>query len=114
MEAPLYTNSVLFTLARLLSRHAFRDHDTIESILQVVPPKKMNSITIAWRDDILEEPFYCKVGRDTDIETANSFHARNTESGIRACLPEPPTTHDWRAYVLHLIGSSMNVLIFFN
>ncbi|KAF2476153.1 uncharacterized protein BDR25DRAFT_350441 [Lindgomyces ingoldianus] len=107
VEAPLYTNSLLFTLARLLSRRAFRDHSTIESLLDVIPPKNMNSVTIAWRDDILEQPVYYKPTRDTDIETANAYHTRITDSGIRAGLLEPPTTHDWRAYVLFLIGQPL-------
>jgi hypothetical protein len=103
-KAPLFCNSLLFTLAKLLSRNAFRDFSTIESLLEFVPPKDTRSYPIAWRDDLLEQPFFLGAGRNGSIETASAFHRRQKDAGIRACFPDPPTMHDWRANSLFLIG----------
>ncbi|KAF1953125.1 hypothetical protein CC80DRAFT_551828 [Byssothecium circinans] len=83
-EAPLLTNSLLFTLARLLSKGAFRDYSTIEDLLHIVPPTGTKSFHIAWREDVLEHAFYPNASQNGSIETASAFHKRLMEAGIRA------------------------------
>ncbi len=85
--------------------YAFRDYDTIESILEITPPKESSGVVIAWRDDLLEKPFFSSATGDGSIETASAFHRRLIDAGIRAGFPEPPTMHDWRANALFLIGT---------
>ncbi|KAH8701364.1 hypothetical protein GQ44DRAFT_593269, partial [Phaeosphaeriaceae sp. PMI808] len=102
-EDLLFTNSLLFTLAKLMSMRAFRDYKTIESLFKVEPPKDTKSFYIVWREDLLEQPFFASASRDGSIETASAFHSRLIDAGVRACFPEPPTIHDWRANALFLI-----------
>jgi hypothetical protein len=106
-QAPFYCQSRLFTLARLLHRNAFRDHSAMESIFDVAPPKPMKSVTIAWKKEILEQPFYSRIESDNEIEKANGYHSRHMEAGIRAGMAEPPSTHDGRAYAIMMIGASV-------
>lgn len=108
-EEPLYLDSLLFTLPKLLKLHAFRDYNTIESLLDIIPPKDINSYHIAWREDVLKTPFCSSASDMGAIEKANAFHRRLTEAGVRACLPEPLTIHDWRANALFLIGNHARV-----
>src|SRR5947209_5350165 len=94
--------------------HAFRDYETIESLLQVAPPKDTKSFHIVWREDLLEKPFFSSASRDGSIETASAFHSRLIDAGVRACFPEPPTMHDWRANSLFLIGTDVDCPHYFN
>jgi hypothetical protein len=110
----LFTNSLLFTLAKLLSLHTFRDYKTVESLLKVVPPKDTKSLPITWRDDLLKKPFYASASRDGSIKTVSAFHSRLIDAGVRACFPEPLTIHNWRANALFLIGTVVESPYFFN
>ncbi|KKY22682.1 putative carbonic anhydrase 2 [Phaeomoniella chlamydospora] len=97
-------NSLLPFLSKFLEMKVFRDHQTIEDLLAIEPPKHARACHVRWKDEILETPFFISQSttRVSRIETASEFSRRIASLGIRTGMPKPPTQHDWR------IGSRTN------
>lgn len=90
-------------LARLLAYEAFRDYNTIEDLLKIMPPED-EVMVIEWREELLNTPFFRSQSSD-DIETASAFSHRLRLLGLRAGYATPPRNHDIRAEGLHLIST---------
>ncbi len=82
-------------LARLLAYGAFRDYDTIDDLLKIMPREDETAI-LQWKDELLETPFFKRQSTD-NIETANAFGNRQRRLGLRAGYAVPPRHHDIRA-----------------
>lgn len=90
-------------LARLLAYSAFRDYDTVEDLLQIVPPAG-EMLVIEWKEELLETPFFRSQSSE-EIETAAAFSHRLRLWGLRAGYTTPPRPHDIRAEGLHLMST---------
>ncbi|KAF5247033.1 hypothetical protein FAUST_885, partial [Fusarium austroamericanum] len=95
-------NPMLPFLARLLAYRAFRDYQTIDDLLTIMPPEG-EMWMIQWQDHLLETPFFRGQSRQ-DIETAGAFSHRLRALGLRAGYPTPPRHHDIRAEGLRLMN----------
>lgn len=101
-------NPMLPFLARLLVHGAFRDYDTIEELLDIIPPED-EMLQLHWRAELLDTPFFKAQSTQNSgerIETADAFSKRHRAWGLRAGYPKPPTGHDFRAEGLYWVGTS--------
>lgn len=104
-------NPILPFLARLIVHGAFRDYDTIEELLGILPPED-EMLQLHWKDELLDTPFFkARSSRNSEerIETAGAFSKRQQAWGHRAGYPKPPTGHDFRAEGLYWIGTFLTI-----
>ena len=87
----------------LIAAKAFRDYDTIEELLDIVPPEG-EMLHLQWKEGVLNTPFFKSMSARQKIEKANAFSFRLRALGIRTGYPRPPTIHDFRAEGLYWIG----------
>lgn len=99
---PLICNSMLPILAMLIAAKAFRDYDTIEELLDIVPPEE-EMLHLQWKESVLGTPFFKSMSAREKIEKANAFSFRLRALGFRTGYPRPPTIHDFRAEGLYWI-----------
>lgn len=93
-------------LARLLVHQAFRDYDTVEELLSIVPPES-EMLQLYWKEDLLDTPFFksqSAQNSEEKIEIAAAFGKRLRALGFSAGYLKPPTVHDFRAEGLYWIG----------
>lgn len=100
---PLFCNPILIHLAIFIARGAFRDFKTVDEILNIEPPNDNEIFQLFWNPSVLDIPIYQR--GDGKIESARTFSARLCALGFRTGYVNPPTTHDFRAEGLHLIGT---------
>ncbi len=93
-------NPLLTRVAILLAKGAFRDFQTVDELLDIVPPEE-GSVRIHWHPDFLERPVYER--GDGHIWSARTYCARLHDAGIRAGFPSLGN-HDFRAEGLRAIG----------
>ncbi|KAL8296236.1 hypothetical protein RB600_001635 [Gaeumannomyces tritici] len=99
LPLPLICNAMLPILAILIAAKAFRDYDTIESLLSIQPPES-EMVQLQWKESILDQPFFRSMSpRWTagKMETARALSRRLRALGYRAGYSRPPTIHDFRA-----------------
>ena len=96
-------NPLLPFLARLLAHGAFRDYNTIDDLLRIVP-REGEMWVLQWKDELLETPFFKSQSTD-NIETATAFSERQRFLGLRAGYAVPPRNHDIRAEGLYLMST---------
>jgi hypothetical protein len=90
---------MLFVLAILVAKGAFRDYRTIEELFDLVPPDE-EMYHLQWNRDVLDLPFFESMsGRASPgkIENATAFSGRFRGLNFRAGYPVPATVHDFRA-----------------
>ena len=87
-------------VAILLAKGASRDFQTVDELLDVVPPEE-GIVRIHWHPDFLNKPVYER--GDGHIWSVRTYCARLRDTGIRAGFPSI-TNHDFRAEGLRAIG----------
>jgi hypothetical protein len=101
---------MLFILAILVAKRAFRDYKTIEELLDLVPPDG-EIYPLQWRESVVDLPFFESMSAKASsgkIENANAFSKRFQGLGFRSGYLRPPTIHDFRAIGLYLVGMYIN------
>ncbi len=93
-------NPMLTRLAILLAKGAFRDFDTVDGLLGVIPPEE-GIIRIHWHKDFLERPVYER--GDGHIWSARTYCSRLSDLGKRAGF-DSLANHDFRAETLRATG----------
>lgn len=91
---------MLTRLAILLAKGAFRDFDTVDGLLGVIPPEE-GIIRIHWHKDFLERPVYER--GDGHIWSARTYCSRLSDLGKRAGF-DSLANHDFRAETLRATG----------
>ncbi|KAF8875964.1 hypothetical protein CPB84DRAFT_1796236 [Gymnopilus junonius] len=86
-------NPLLSRVAILLAKGAFRDFQTVDELLDIVPPEE-GIVRIHWHPDFLQRPVYER--GDGHIWSARTYC-------IRAGFPSL-SNHDFRAEGLRAIG----------
>jgi Protein of unknown function (DUF3435) len=54
---PLICSPMLLILAMLIAAKAFRDYNTIEELLDIVPPEG-EMLYLQWKESVLNTPFF--------------------------------------------------------
>lgn len=99
---PLFCNPVLTMLARAIADNAFRDHSSMEELLEIRLPE--NEMYHLWQNESVPgKPFFHVVSTG-EIEKADTFSRRLRELGVRAGYLRPPAIDDFRAEGLYLVG----------
>ncbi len=105
MPLPLFCQPVLFILAILVAKKAFKDYETIEEFLDLVPPDD-EMYPLRWSQNVIDLPFFEGMSANAvsgKIENANAFSKRFRGLGSRSRYIRPPTIHDFRAIGLYLV-----------
>jgi hypothetical protein len=98
---------MLFILAILVAKGAFRDYKTIEELFNIIPPNgEMRHLQ--WDRNVVRQPFFESISAPGEIESATAFGGRFRELGFRAGYAWPGTMHDFRALGLYLIRTYTN------
>ena len=98
-DAPILAfNALAFILVIGLANNAFRDHNTLEQILAIIPPEGEATIVIEWDPDKVDEPVF--KGSNGKIEKAKAFGRSLAHVGRRAGYEQNITIHDSRREVL--------------
>jgi hypothetical protein len=102
-EGPLYENTFLFCLAKLLVKGPFRHYQAtdklklLHQLLEISVDEHQRSCDIDWREDVWDDPFFENPTTDSGvIEKAERVHDRHMDSCYRAGMPNPFTFHDGR------------------
>jgi hypothetical protein len=74
----------------------------MEELLDLEPPYGDEMYELEWDPSILDEPFFQR--GSGDINTASVHSRRLRDLGFRVNYIVPPTTHDFRAEGIQLIG----------
>ena len=101
---------MLFILAILVAKRAFRDYRTIEELFDLVPPDE-EMYHLQWDKNVVDLPFFESMsGRASPgkIENATAFSGRFRGLNFRAGYPVPATMHDYRALGLCKISMYTN------
>jgi hypothetical protein len=107
---PLFCQPILFILAILVAKRAFRDYETIEELLDLVPPDG-EMYPLQWRESVVNLPFFESMSAKAPsgkIENASAFSKRFQGLSFRSGYPRPPTVYDFRAIGLYLVGMYIN------
>jgi hypothetical protein len=107
---PLFCQPMLFILAILVAKRAFKDYETIDELLDLVPPNG-EMYPLQWSKSVVDLPFFESMSAKAlpgKIENASAFSNRFRGLGSRSGYPQPPTVHDFRAIGLYLIGMYIN------
>ncbi|KAK0636608.1 hypothetical protein B0T17DRAFT_85569 [Bombardia bombarda] len=102
---PLFCQPILFILVILVAKRAFRDYETIEELLDLIPPDG-EMYPLQWRESVVDMPFFESISAKAPsgkIENASAFSKRFQGLGFRSGYPRPPTVHDFRAIGLYLV-----------
>jgi len=94
---------MLLILAILITAKAFRDYNTIEELLDIVPLEG-EILHLQWKESVLNTPFFKSMSIRQKIEKANVFSFRLKALGIRTGYPQPPMIHNFRVEGLYWIG----------
>jgi hypothetical protein len=98
---------MLFILAILVAKGAFRDYKTIEELFDIDPPGE-EMYHLQWDGKVLRQPFFESMSAPGEIENATAYSGRFRELGFRAGYAWPGTIHDFRALGLYLIRTYTN------
>ena len=60
----LLVNGLLFLLAVVISAGAFKDHSTIEAVLDARPPPRRRVMIMEWADAVLDDPVFPEISAD--------------------------------------------------
>ncbi|KAH8799672.1 hypothetical protein F5884DRAFT_113557 [Xylogone sp. PMI_703] len=102
---PLFCQPLLFILAILIAKRAFKDYETVEELFSLVPPDG-EMYPLQWSERVVDQPFFESMSARASpgkIENASAFSKRFKSLGYRSGYPRPPTIHDFRAVGLYLI-----------
>lgn len=99
----LCLNPLLPIIARLLASGAFRDYSSFDELTRIRPTTE-EPVSLHWKTELLDSPFFKSYSNEEKIETASSFSHRHRDLGIRVGYVDPPTIHDFRREVLYWIG----------
>ncbi|KAF4627340.1 hypothetical protein G7Y89_g10811 [Cudoniella acicularis] len=112
--SPLFCQPMLFILAILVAKGAFRDYRTIEELFNLVPPDE-EMYPLQWDKNVVDLPFFKSMSRRASpgkIENATAFSGRFRGLGFRAGYAWPGTIHDYRALGLtriHLLYLEVSI-----
>ncbi len=111
---PLFCNSVLTMLARVIANNAFRDYGTMKELLKIESSKN-EMYHLRQNESVLSKPFFHVVFID-EMEKADTFSRRLRKLRVRAGYLRPPIIHDFRAEGLYLVDrvlsfSSLTLLL---
>ena len=104
---PLFCQLMLFILAILVAKGAFRDYKIIEELFSLIPPSD-EMCHLYWDEKVLHQPFFESMSGAGEIENATAYSGRFRDLGFRAGYAWPGTIHDFRALGLLLISTYTN------
>lgn len=89
VRLPLFCQLILFILAILVAKLAFRDYETIEELLDLVPPDG-EMYPLQWRESMVDLPFFESMSAKAPpgkIDNASAFSKRFRGLGFRSGYP---------------------------
>lgn len=101
---PLTCSPIFTVLTKAVGDCAFRDYGTVEELFEIeIEADEMHRSE--FRTDMLDKPFFEASNGST--QKASTVGKDLKYLSLRLGYLNPPTTHDFRAEVLHLIGMSL-------